>query len=159
MESVTTIQSCNQGSHNGYPLVIRIITLNLCYQVVCVYHWGIWGYFYKHYTFKPYYLRVNCSFNAALMLMLCLTILPIKCVNKLVEESCMSMMDTFEPFTENYIKQLLKRSSNAFCAVDPMPTWFVNDCLAVLISPITNIVNKLALVKPLIKTTVWTIIF
>ena len=51
-------------------------------------------------------------------------------------------METFEPFTETDIRQLLKRSSNAFCAVDPMPTWLVKDCLDVLISPITNIVNK-----------------
>jgi len=81
----------------------------------------------------------------------------------LVEESCISVMDTFEPFTETDIRQLLKKSSNAFCAVDPMPTWLVKDCLYVLINPITNIVNKslslgvfprsmkAALVKPLIK--------
>jgi len=41
---------------------------------------------------------------------------------ELVEESCISMMDTFEPFTETDIRQLLKRSSNVFCAVDPMST-------------------------------------
>jgi len=60
----------------------------------------------------------------------------------LVEESCMSMMDTFDPFTEIDIGQLLKRSSNAFCAIDPMPTWRMKDYLDVLMSPITNIVNK-----------------
>ena len=72
------------------------------------------------------------------------------------------MMDTFEPFTETDIRQLLNKSSNAFCALDPMPTWLVKDCLDV---PITNIVNKslslgvfprsmkAALVKPLIKKT------
>ncbi|KAK2164042.1 hypothetical protein LSH36_70g07012 [Paralvinella palmiformis] len=32
----------------------------------------------------------------------------------LVEESCISMMDTFEPFTETDMRQLLKKSSNAF---------------------------------------------
>ena len=82
------------------------------------------------------------------------------------------MMDTFEPFTETDIRQLLKMSPNAFCAADPMPTWLVTDCLDVLINPITNIVNKslslgvfprsmkAALVKPLIKkTTLWTVIF
>ena len=36
----------------------------------------------------------------------------------------------------------MKRSSNTSCAVDSMPTWFLKDCLDVLISPITNIVNK-----------------
>ena len=74
-------------------------------------------------------------------------------------------MDTFEPFTETDIRQLLNRSSNAFCAVDPVPTQLVKDYLDVLISPITYIVNtslslgvfarstKAALVKPLIKKT------
>ena len=38
----------------------------------------------------------------------------------------MSTMHTFEPFTETDIRQFLKRSSNAFCAVDPMPTGLVN---------------------------------
>ena len=54
----------------------------------------------------------------------------------------MSMVDTFEPFTETDIRQLLKMSCNAFCAVDPMPTWLVKYCLSFLISSITNIVNK-----------------
>ena len=53
------------------------------------------------------------------------------------------MMDTFELCKETDIRQLLKKSSNAFCAVDPMPTWLVKDCLHVLISSITNVVNKL----------------
>jgi len=81
------------------------------------------------------------------------------------------MMDIFYPFTESDIRQLLNRSPNAFCAVDPMPTWLVKDCLDVLISPITNIINKslslgvfprsmkAALVKPLIQNTLWTVIF
>ena len=60
----------------------------------------------------------------------------------LVEKSCISMMDTFEPFTETDTRQLLKRSSNAFCSVNPMPTWLVKDCLDVLINPIKNVVNK-----------------
>jgi len=34
----------------------------------------------------------------------------------LVEEFCISMMDTFEPFTETDIRQ----SSNYYCEVDPM---------------------------------------
>ena len=86
-------------------------------------------------------------------------------------ESCMSMMDTFQPFTETDIRQLLKKSSNAFCAVDLMPTWLVRECLNVLINSITNIVNKslsldvfprsmkAAIVKPLIKNTTFTVIF
>ena len=60
----------------------------------------------------------------------------------LVEESCISMMDTFEPFKETDIRQLLKKSSNDFCAIYPMATWLVKYCLDILINPITNIVNK-----------------
>ena len=81
----------------------------------------------------------------------------------LVQESCISMTDTSEPFTDNYFRQLLKWSSNAFCAVDPMTAQIVKECMYVLISPITNIVNtllflgvfpramKAAPVKPLIQ--------
>ena len=81
------------------------------------------------------------------------------------------MMDTFEHFKDTDIRQLPKMSSNSFCAVDPMPTWLLKDCLDVLVSPITNIVNKslslgvfptsmkAALVKSLIKKTLWTVIF
>jgi len=64
----------------------------------------------------------------------------------LVEESCISMMDTFEPFTETDIRKLLK-SSNAFCAVDPI-TNIVNKSLSLGVFPRSM---KAALVKPLIK--------
>jgi len=43
----------------------------------------------------------------------------------LIDESCMSMMDTFEPFTESDIRQLLKRSSSVFFADDTTPIWLV----------------------------------
>jgi len=52
------------------------------------------------------------------------------------------MMNTVEPFTETDIKQLFKRSYNALCAVDPMPTCLVKDCLDVLMNPTTNIANN-----------------
>ena len=45
----------------------------------------------------------------------------------MTEESCMPMIDTFNPFTETDIRQLLKRSSNVFCAIDPMPIWLVKE--------------------------------
>jgi len=75
------------------------------------------------------------------------------------------MMDTFEPFTKTDIRQLLKRSSNAFGAFNLMLTWLMKDCLDDMISPITNIINKSlslgvlprsmksALVKPLLTKT------
>ena len=74
-------------------------------------------------------------------------------------------------FRYNKLFILLKGSSNAFCAVDLNRTYLVKDCLDFLISPIKTIVNKslsldvfprsikAALVKPLLKNTVWTIIF
>ena len=48
----------------------------------------------------------------------------------------------FQTRPETDIRQLLKGSSNAFCAFDPIPTWLMKDCMDALISPITNIVNK-----------------
>jgi len=60
----------------------------------------------------------------------------------LVEQSCISVIDIFDPFTETDIRQLLERSSNAFCIVDPMPTWLMIECLAVLISMITKVDKK-----------------
>ena len=60
----------------------------------------------------------------------------------LVEELCMSMLDIFELFTENNIRQLLKRSSNAFYVVT-----LCLDYLDALISPIANIVITFQLIN------------
>ena len=56
-----------------------------------------------------------------------------------VEESCTSIMDSFDCLSVSEIKQLLKRSSNAFCEADPMPSWLVKECQDILIGPIANI--------------------
>ena len=61
----------------------------------------------------------------------------------LVDEYCMPMMNTFEPFTETDIRQLLKRLSNALYAVAAMHTLFMKECLEVLITPIRKKVNTL----------------
>jgi len=45
----------------------------------------------------------------------------------MVDESWMSIVDTFQAFTETDIRQLLNMSSNAICSVDPMPTWLVKE--------------------------------
>ena len=58
--------------------------------------------------------------------------------------------------------KLIRKSSSAFCDLDPAPTWLIKDCADVLITPIANIVNvslsngflvmmKSAKVTPLIK--------
>jgi len=38
--------------------------------IVSDYYWQIWRYFYQHYTFKSYYLRVNCSFKLTMYIKL-----------------------------------------------------------------------------------------
>ena len=59
----------------------------------------------------------------------------------LIEESNISIMETFEPFTQTDIRHSLKRSSNVFCAVDPILTWLEKECLGVMKSLITKIIN------------------
>ena len=75
----------------------------------------------------------------------------------------MNHLSSFNPFTEDDMRKLVMKSSSAFCDLDPAPTWLINVCLDVLISPMTNIVNlsldtgafpdsmKAARVKPLLK--------
>ena len=86
-----------------------------------------------------------------------------KSFTSLDEESRTSHMEAFAPLSDSDIKQLLMKSSNAFCELDPMPTWLVKKCQAELIKLIRKIVNislkagvfpqamKAALLKSLIK--------
>ena len=72
-------------------------------------------------------------------------------------------MEAFELLSDSDIKQLVMRSSNTFCKLDPIPTWLVKKCQGEPIKVITNIVNisqkavvfpqsiKAALLKALIK--------
>ena len=59
----------------------------------------------------------------------------------LVEGSYMSLMDGCELLTETDIRRSLKRSSNALCTVDPLPTWLAKRRQHVLISRSTTIVG------------------
>ena len=52
------------------------------------------------------------------------------------------MMDKCEPCKQTNIRQLVKMLYTAFCPVDPMATWLVNDGLCVLISSIINKLNR-----------------
>ena len=81
----------------------------------------------------------------------------------LCEHHCECSMDTFTPLSEIEVTKIIHSSSSASCALDPIPTWLIKDCLDVLIGPITKLVNlslstgifppsmKVALVRPLIK--------
>ena len=72
-------------------------------------------------------------------------------------------LDTFSPATEDEIKRIIINSSNATSDSDPIPTHIVKQCIEVLLTPITNIVNnslqtgifpkdyKKAIVIPLLK--------
>jgi hypothetical protein len=52
-----------------------------------------------------------------------------------------SVLEAFSTLTENEIGELVGRTSNAFCAFDRVPTWFVKECQDILIKPMTKIVN------------------
>jgi len=70
---------------------------------------------------------------------------------------------TFDFFSQQEIKKLFSKSSNAFCDLDPMPTYLVKEHQNILIAPISKMINdslsmgvfphsmKIAHVKPLIK--------
>ena len=78
--------------------------------------------------------------------------------------SC-TKLDSFKPLHGEDIQSLVSSSSKKHCALDPMPSSLIADCLEVLLPVITKIVNsslvqgyfpqdwKEALVKPLYKKT------
>ena len=76
-----------------------------------------------------------------------------------------SKMNVFERASEDEIKKLILSSSSKSCDLDPIPTSVLKNCLDILITPITDIINismetstfpqsfKEAHVKPLLKKT------
>ena len=88
---------------------------------------------------------------------------PTNLAHAIPSDPCHSSLSTFDALSQSDIKKLLNKSSNAFCDLDPMPTWLVKECQDILILPITKIINdsmsmgffpdsmKIAHVKPLIK--------
>lgn len=72
-------------------------------------------------------------------------------------------LESFFPLTEDDVRALIQKSAKKSCMQDPLPTKLVTECLHVLLSVITNIVNtslatgyfpdewKEALVHPLLK--------
>ena len=77
-----------------------------------------------------------------------------------VTASCFS---EFNLFSESEVFDLLTASSNKSCPLDPIRTKLLNECVDVLLPPITKIINlsldsgyfprtwKCALVRPLLK--------
>ena len=51
------------------------------------------------------------------------------------------MLTEFAPATEEEVKKIIINTSNATCDSDPIPTFLAKQCLGLLLTPITNIVN------------------
>ena len=72
-------------------------------------------------------------------------------------------ISSFQPATTDEIRKIITNSNNAYCDLDPFPTALVKECLDILITPITSIINKslqcgifpnqykTALVNPILK--------
>ncbi len=72
-------------------------------------------------------------------------------------------LTAFTPATEEEVRKLISSSPNKSCDLDPCPTSLVKDCIDLLVTPITNIINlslsegifpdcfKQALISPLLK--------
>ena len=70
---------------------------------------------------------------------------------------------TFRPANNDEIRSIIMKSSNAFCSLDPLPTWLLKANINIVLPCITKIVNKSlesgvvpnefkkAIVKPLLK--------
>jgi exonuclease III len=72
-------------------------------------------------------------------------------------------LNTFNELTQNQVKEMVFKSPNKFCDLDPMPTWMIRDCIDEILPLLTKIVNlslmlgempkdlKMAIIKPLLK--------
>ncbi len=72
---------------------------------------------------------------------------------------------SFQPVTEKQVKEVIMAGNSKSCALDPMPTKLLKECLDVLLPPLVNIINtstssskvphslKTAIVTPLLKKT------
>ncbi len=52
-----------------------------------------------------------------------------------------TIMEIFEPATEEEIRKMITSYSPKSCSLDPIPTWLVKRCLDVLGGTITSLVN------------------
>ena len=73
------------------------------------------------------------------------------------------LLASFQPLTKEDVRKLISKSTTKSCDLDPCPTFIINECLAILLTPITNIIIlyicegvfpdrfKQAIVTPLLK--------
>ena len=83
--------------------------------------------------------------------------------HKCKKTKIISKMNVFERASEDEIKKLILGSSSKSCDLDPIPTSVLKNCLDIIITPITDIINismetstffqnfKEAHVRPLLK--------
>ena len=69
----------------------------------------------------------------------------------------------FKALNEDEVRELVKKSPNKYCELDPLPTWILRDCLEEILPILTKIINlslqlgdmptslKHAIIKPLLK--------
>ena len=81
----------------------------------------------------------------------------------LSDDQLVNCLDHLEPATEEEVREIIRKSPNKSCELDPLPTWLLKECLDELLPLITNIVNssmksgsvpkdfKSARIRPLLK--------
>ena len=52
------------------------------------------------------------------------------------------MLEMFRPTSEVEVKEIIIKSPNKSCDLDPLPTWFLKKCVDQLLPIITAIVNR-----------------
>ncbi|PIK38386.1 putative RNA-directed DNA polymerase from mobile element jockey-like [Apostichopus japonicus] len=50
-------------------------------------------------------------------------------------------LSNFDPATDDEIRNIINKSSNTSCEMDPIPTWLLKDCLEPLLPIITSLIN------------------
>ena len=103
--------------------------------------------------------RIRCEIDATI---LSEDIRVLLADDQVLPDSC-TILDHFKQLSEDDVCTLVSSASKKHCALDPMPSSLVSDCLEVLLPVITKIINsslvhgyfpqvwKEALVKPLLK--------
>ena len=55
--------------------------------------------------------------------------------------ACEHSLSSFSLATEAEIKKIIMNSPSKSCQLDPIPTWLLKECIDVLITPITTLIN------------------
>ncbi len=50
-------------------------------------------------------------------------------------------LNNFNKRTQEEVKEIIFKSPNKFCELDPMPTWMIQDCIDEVLPLLTKILN------------------